>query len=340
MRTAILLGAALAFTASVATAQSWPTQPVKIISPFPPGGGTDVLARALTEKMSGKLGQPVVVENRTGASGNVGADVVAKSPPDGHTLLMAATIIATYKYTYSKLPFDALTDLTAVGTVADTPNLLVVHPNSSIRDLQSLMAAANAKSGGLSYGSAGLGSPQHIATEMLARLGNFKMHHVPYRGVVPAVTDVMGNQIDVACISLPAVIAQIEARKLHAVAVLSSRRSPLAPTIPTAEESGIKGMDSSVRFVLLAPTRTPAAVVQRLNAVLNEVLADPAIRQSFARAGYEPHSSTPGEATAMIKREYDLPGPVINGLNLENSRGDASSDKPAGVEPTPGTSRQ
>jgi tripartite-type tricarboxylate transporter receptor subunit TctC len=311
------LVAAITALATTAMAQTFPSQPVKLVVPFPAGGGTDVLARAITDKLGARLGQPLVVENRAGASGNIGSDFVAKSAPDGHTLLLAATIVATYKYTFTKLPYDALTDLTAIGTVAETPNVLVVHPSSPIKDLQGMVAAARAKPGGLNYGTAGLGGPQHLATEQLARLGNFKMQHVAYKGTAPAVVDVMGNQIDVASISLTAVLPQIESKRVHPVAVLSARRSSLAPTIPTAAEAGINGLDSSVRFLIMAPAKTPAAVVQKLNAELNQVLADPAVKQAFAKAGYDAYPSTPQEAMDMVRKEYEVWGPVINSLNLE-----------------------
>jgi tripartite-type tricarboxylate transporter receptor subunit TctC len=307
----------MACTATVSLAQTFPTQPVKLVVPFPAGGGTDVLARSITDKLAARLGQPVVVDNRAGASGNIGADYVAKSNPDGHTLLMAATMVATYKLTYAKLPFDALTDLVGIGTVAETPNVLVVHPTSPIRNLQQLATAARAKPGGLNYGTAGLGSPQHLGTEQLARLGNFKLQHVAYKGTAPAVIDVMGNQIDIASISLTAVMPQIEGKKVHPVAVLSAKRTSLAPDIPTAAESGIAGIDSSVRFLLMVPAKTPPAVVAKLNAELNQVLADPAVKQAFAKAGYDAYPSTPAESTAMVKKEFEVLGPVINSLNLE-----------------------
>ena len=308
--------AAAACAAGALAQSAWPSQPVKLVVPFPAGGGTDVLARAIVDKLGQRLGQPVVVDNRAGASGNIGADFVAKST-DGHTLLLAATMVATYKLTYNRLPFDALTDLVGAGTVAETPNVLVVHPSSPIRNLQQLQAAARARPGGLNYGTAGLGSPQHLGTEQLAKLGNFKLQHVAYKGTAPAVIDVMGNQIDIASISLTAVLPQIESRKVHPVAVLSAKRSSLAPDIPTAGESGIAGMDSSVRFLIMVPARQPAATVQKLNAELNQVLQDPGVKQAFAKAGYDPYPSTPEQATAMVKTEFEVLGPVIQSLNLE-----------------------
>ncbi len=302
---------------TAACAQSWPTQPVKLVVPFPAGGGTDVLARAITEKLATRLGQPVQVDNRAGASGNIGADYVAKAAPDGNTILLAATMIATYKLTYTKLPFDALTDLVGAGTVAETPNVLVVPPSSPIRNLLQLAAAARAKPGGLNYGTAGLGSPQHLGTEQLAKLGHFTLQHIAYKGTAPAVIDVMGNQIDVGSISLTAVLPQIEGKKVHPLAVLSAKRSTLAPDIPTASESGFAGMDSSVRFLIMVPAKTPPAIVAKLNAELNHVLADPAVKQAFTRIGYEAYPSNPQESTAMVRREYEVLGPVINSLNLE-----------------------
>lgn len=311
------LAAALLALSTLAAAQAWPTQPLRLVVPFPAGGGTDALARSITDRLGARLGQSVLIENRAGASGNIGSDYVARAAPDGYTLLLHVTMMSTYKLTFPKLPYDALADLNCVGTVADSPNVLVVPAASGVRNLQDMVAAARARPGGLNYGTAGLGSPQHLATEQLARLGGFRLQHVAYKGVAPAVTDVMGGQIDMAAISLAGVLPMLEGRRVRAVTLLSARRTPLAPDIPTAAEGGIPGLDSTVRFVLMVPSRTPPAIVARLNAELNATLADPAVQQGLARVGYEALQSTPEQAQAMLRRELEIWSPIIKTLDLE-----------------------
>ena len=313
----IIGAAALAFS-TLSMAQSWPTQPLRLVVPFPVGGGTDTLARAIIDRLGARLGQPVLIENRAGASGNIGTDAVARSTPDGHTVLLHVTMMSTYKLTFPKLPYDALTDLVGVGTVGESPNVLVVPAGSDVHNLQQMAAAARVKAGGLNYGSAGLGSPQHLATEQLARLGNFKLQHVAYKGVAPAVTDVMGGQIDMAAISLAAVLPMIEGKRVRALALLSAKRTQLAPDIPTAAEAGMPGLDSTVRFILMAPARTPSAVVARLNADLNATLAEPAVKQALAKAGYDAMQSTPEQTQAMLRKELELWSPIIKALDLES----------------------
>ena len=312
-----LLFLALMFVDMSIHAQEWPTQQIRLVSPFPAGGGADLIARLTAEKLSARLGQTFFVDNRVGASGNIGSDFVAKSKPDGYTALLHITMFSTYKYTFANLPYDALKDFAAVGTVADSPGIIVVGMESPLHSMQDLIAAARATSGGINYGTAGVGSPQQIAMEQLAKLANFKTQHIAYKGSGPLMNDVVGNQISVGVVGFSSAQALLEGKRVRALASLGAKRTPMAPTIPTMAELGIKGVESAVRYLLLFPAGTPQPIIRKLNTELNAALSDRAVQQAFAKAGYDTVQSTPEEAAAMVKYEYDFWGPVIRSLNLE-----------------------
>jgi tripartite-type tricarboxylate transporter receptor subunit TctC len=311
-----LLFLALMCFAMTVRAQAWPTQQVRLVAPFPTGGGLDLIARLTAEKLSARLGQTFFVDNRVGASGNIGSDFVAKAKPDGYTLLMHITMFSTYKYTFPNLPYDALKDFAAVGTVADSPGVIVVAMDSPLKSLQDLIAAANSTPGGISYGTAGIGSPQHIAMEQLAKLGKFPARHIAYKGSGPLMNDVVGNQINVGIVGFTSAQGLIDGKRVRALVSLGAKRTPMAPTVPTVAEAGIKGIESTVRYLLLFPAGTPQPIIHKLNTELNLALADPAVQQAFAKAGYDTVQSTPEEAAAMVKNEYEVWGPVIRSLNL------------------------
>jgi tripartite-type tricarboxylate transporter receptor subunit TctC len=302
---------------SVQAQEAWPSKQIRVIVPFPPGGGTDVLARMMAEKMRADLNQPLVIDNRPGATGNIGNDLVAKSNPDGYTLLVQGTIIGMFPHIFGKLGYDPLKDLKATGTIAESPNVIVVNADSPLQSVQDLIVAARSSATGLNYGTAGVGSPQHLAMEQLAHLAGIKVQHITYRGTTPAVTDLLAGQTQVGAFSLSSVLSLIQGRKLRVLAVMSERRTPLLPAAPTLQEVGFKGFDSSIRFAFFVPTATPAPIVARLNAATRHALADPGVQAEFAKAGYDAIASSPEETDAMVKKEYATWGPIVKALNLK-----------------------
>jgi tripartite-type tricarboxylate transporter receptor subunit TctC len=317
--TALLACLPLAFAAAPASAQSnWPTQTVKLVVPFPPGGGTDVLARMLADKLRPSLSQPIVIDNRPGATGNIGNDIVAKAAPDGHTILMQGTIIGMFPHIFPKLSYDPLKDLVAVGTVAESPNVIVVEASSPLKSLADLVKVAKADPAhALNYGTAGLGSPQHLAMEQLASLAGIKLQHITYRGTSPAVTDLLAKQTHFGAFSLSSMLPLIQGQKVRVLAVMTEKRTSLLPDAPTVAELGYKGVDSSIRFALFVPAGTPQDVIAKLAAANAKAIADPALRESFVKAGYETVSATPQQTAAMVQREHDLWGPIVRKLGLK-----------------------
>lgn len=316
----LLACASCALFTSPATAQqpAWPTQPIKLVVPFPPGGGTDVLARMLAEKLRPLLNQTVVIDNKPGATGNIGNDFVAKATADGHTVLIQGTIIGMFPHIFAKLAYDPLKDLAAVGTIAESPNVIVVNPASPFSTLQDMVSAAKADpSKPLNYGTAGVGSPQHLAMEQLAALAGVKLQHVNYRGTTPAVNDLLANQTQLGAYSLSSMLPLIQGKRVRVIAVMSEKRTSLLPDALTVSELGYKGVDSSIRFALFVPAGTPQDVVTKLANANRQALADPALNESFHKAGYEIVAATPQQTAAMVQREHNVWGPVVRQLGLK-----------------------
>ena len=294
------------------------SQPIKLVVPFPPGGGTDVLARMLAEKLRPQLNQTLVIDNRPGATGNIGNDIVAKAPPDGHTVLVQGTIIGMFPHIFSKLSYDPLKDLAGVGMVAESPNVIVVQPSSRIQTLADLVKAAKTDPNKpMNYGTAGVGSPQHLAMEQLASLSGIKLQHVNYRGTNPAVTDLLGGQTDFGAFSLSSMLPLIQSKKVRVLAVMTEKRTSLLPDVPAMAELGYKGVDSSIRFGLFVPAGTPPDVIARLAAANSKAIADPGLKESFVKAGYEVVSATPQQTDALVQREHAVWGPVVKQLGLK-----------------------
>ena len=315
---ALLACLPLAFAAAPASAQSnWPSQTIKLVVPFPPGGGTDVLARMLADKLRPSLDQSIVIDNRPGATGNIGSDYVAKAAPDGYTVLMQGTIFGMYPHVFPKLNYDPVKDLAAVGTVAESPNVIVVEANSPLKSLADLVKVAKADSRSLNYGTAGLGSPQHLAMEQLASLAGIKLQHITYRGTSPAVTDLLAKQTHFGAFSLSSMLPLIQGHKVRVLAVMTEKRTGLLPDAPTVAELGYKGVDSSIRFALFVPAGTPQDVIAKLAAANAKAIEDPALKESFVKAGYETVLATPQETAAMVQREHDRWGPVVRKLGLK-----------------------
>jgi tripartite-type tricarboxylate transporter receptor subunit TctC len=289
--------------AGTAVAQNFPTQPIKLVVPFAPGGGNDLLARALAPRMAEILGQPVIVDNKPGAGGNLGTDVVAKGPADGHTILIASNQVTINPALGMKTPFQIERDFAPIGMVASVPVILVAGKSQPFENLSDFTSYAKANPGKLSYSSPGNGTPQHLAGEVFARMTKSSMVHVPYRGTGPAVADVVGGQVQITFGTLASVMSFIEAGKLKPLGVAGQRKSSLLPTLPTFGEAGLKGYDAELWYCLLAPAKTPQPVVAKLNAALNEALQTPKVAQQLAKQGFETATSSPEQLKAVIERD-------------------------------------
>jgi tripartite-type tricarboxylate transporter receptor subunit TctC len=284
-----------------AAAQTYPGKPIKIIVPFTPGGSNDVLARVIAEKLGTAWGQPVVVENKPGAAGHIGAEAAAKSPPDGYTLFVAPNDILTIAPAlYSKLPYDPIKDYAPVAMLGALPIVLVVNSNSPIKSVKELIAAAKAKPDSLSYASSGGGTPQHVSAEMFKLMTGAPMLHVPYKGTGPAMTDLLGGQVQVLFSPINSAIPHIKSGKLRALAVASEKRVSYLPEVPTMQEAGVPGYKNDIWIALLAPAGTPKDVVDKLNREVNVILRMPDVKEKLNAQGIEPVTMTAAELGALI----------------------------------------
>ena len=288
--------------AAAAAAQDYPSHAIRMIVPYPPAGGTDIVARIVNEPLTALLGQPIVVDNKGGAAGNLGTDLAAKSPPDGYTVLFTLSSHTINPKLYGKLPFDVEKDFAAVSLAAYIPQIVVVNPSVPINSIPELVAYAKANPGKLNYASVGIGSPGHIAGELLKLKTGISMVHVPYKGGGPAVTDTLGGQVQVLIVSIPAAFQFVKAGRLRAIAVASDKRSVAAPDIPTIAEQGVDCVVNSW-YGALVPAKTPPAVVAKLNAAMVKALASPETKDKLFAQGAEAASSTPAEFEALIKEE-------------------------------------
>ncbi|MGF6527879.1 Bug family tripartite tricarboxylate transporter substrate binding protein [Variovorax sp. PvP013] len=295
-----LTALALTFATSLAAAQAFPTKPVTLVVPFPPGGSSDALARSLTTGLSQSLGQPVIVESRPGAGATVGADFVAKAKPDGYTLLMGAVHHAIATSVYKKLPYDFEKSFAPITTVALVPNVLVVNAKSSATDVKGLIALAKAAPGKLSYGSNGNGTVQHLIGTQFAQQSGVELLHVPYKGSAPLTTDLLGGQVDMSFDTLTPLVQHIKGGKLRALAVTTARRSGTLPDVPTLAESGLAGFDQGTWFGILAPAATPPEIVARLNTEMVRIIQSPDFRKRMDEIGAEPVGDTPAQMATRI----------------------------------------
>ena len=293
----------LAFgAAGGAAAQDYPNKPIRMIVPYPPAGGTDVVARVLNEPLSSTLGQPIVIDNKGGAAGNLGTDLVAKAMPDGYTILFTLSSHTINPKLYPKLPFDVEKDFTAISLAAYIPQILVVHPSLPVTNIQELIAHAKANPGKLNYASVGIGSPGHIAGELFKLRTGVDIVHVPYKGGGPAVSDTLGGQVQLLFVSLPAAYQHVKAGRLRPLAVASDKRSIAAPDIPTIAEQGVDCVVNSW-YGALVPAKTPPAIVARLNAAMVKVLQTPELKDKLMAQGAEAAWTTPAEFEALIRDE-------------------------------------
>jgi tripartite-type tricarboxylate transporter receptor subunit TctC len=297
---------------AAAQAQNYPDRPIHLIAPFPAGGLADVLARAVADEISKTLGQPVIVENRAGAGGSVGADVVAKSAPDGYTLLMtSAGILTANQFLYAKMPFDAEKAFVPVSNVADMPMMIVVNPKVEAKTLGELVALARANPGKLNFGSPGIGTTGHLGLALFMHAAGIKLTHIPYKGAAPAITDLIGGQIDGVVDNPPTVLPHITAGRLRALAVAAKQRMPLLPDLPAAAEAGVPGFEASSWFGVVAPAGTPPAIVARLHKEIAEALRRPEVQARFAKTGARLLGNTPEEFAQQIRQDRKTWGEVI-----------------------------
>ena len=293
-RALLLLATAAAICAPLAThAQAYPEHPIRMVVPYPPGGGTDVIARIVHGKLQTVLGQNVIIDNKGGAGGSVGTDVVAKAPPDGYTVLFTLNSHTVNPAIYAKLPFDTVKDFEPVGTVASLPQILVANPAFPASTVAELIALAKAKPGSLSYASVGVGSPGHLAGELFKLRTGTQMTHVPYRGGGPAVTDVMGGQVPLLWVSIPAAAQFVKTGKLKALGVSTLKRSAAFPDVPTLQEAGVPDFEVDSWYAMFVPAKTPKPVIAKLNQALNTTLQDPDVREKLLQQGSEAVGGTP-----------------------------------------------
>ncbi|RZL90535.1 MAG: tripartite tricarboxylate transporter substrate binding protein [Variovorax sp.] len=299
----VLTTVAFSFAASLAAAQAWPTKAVTLVVPFPPGGSSDVLARALTAPLSQALGQPVIVESKPGAGATLGADYVAKAKPDGYTLLMGAVHHTIATSVYRKLPYDFEKSFAPVSTVALVPNVLVVNAKSAATDVKGLIALAKSSPAKLSYGSNGNGTVQHLIGTQFSALAGVDLLHVPYKGSAPLTTDLLGGQVDMSFDTLTPVVQHIKGGKLRALAVTTAKRSGTLPEVPTLAEAGLKDFNQGTWFGVLAPVGTPAEVVARLNAEMVRIIRSPDFGKRMEEIGAEPVGDTAAQMAAQIRED-------------------------------------
>ena len=308
----------VAAQAPAGSAEGFPSRPIRLIVPFATGGVTDTSGRVIAEALGRRLGQQVVVDNRPGASGNIGTSAVATAAPDGYTLLLAfdGTMVIN-PHVFAKVPFDTLKDFSPVGRIGDAVLILVAHPGVKASTLQEVVALSKATSGGLSYGTSGIGGTPHIAGELLNQRTGAQFQHVPYKGGGQAITDAIGGAIPLVYTAVAGAQAHVKSGRLKAIAVSSATRSASLPDVPTFIESGVPDFVSSSWVGILAPARTPAAIVRRLNAELNAVLADPAIRERLAVLGIEPSPGTPDQFLEDMRRDLAKYGPVVRAAGIK-----------------------
>ena len=300
-----LLGVSLhAAAQSTSSEKVWPTQPIKIIVTFTPGGAPDILARILADKWQQSLGVNVVVENKPGAGGNIGADIVAKSKGDGYTLLLGTVGTQTINpYLYEKIPFNAQKDFTPIAFLASTPNLLVVNKNLPVKNIQELIAYAKAKPGELSFGSSGSGTSIHLSGELFKVMTGVDMQHIPYKGRAAAIPDLLGGRINMIFDNMPSALPLVKSGELRSLGVTSLKRSPSAPEIPTIAESGLPGFDATSWFALMGPANMPKPVLDRINVETNKVMGSTEVKARLFQIGLEVNPGTPEQLDKFIQAE-------------------------------------
>jgi tripartite-type tricarboxylate transporter receptor subunit TctC len=293
-------------------AQDYPTRPIRILIAFPPGGPTDLVGRLVADKISASLGQRVYIENKPGANGTVGADNIAKSDPDGYSLfLTTAGAVTISPHVMTNIPYDALRDFAPIAEVVTNTTVLVVNPKMAIKSAKELVALAKQKPGAITFGSTGVGSTTHLAQVLLADAAGVSFLHVPYRGAAPMLTDLLGGQVQVVAADLTVLMSQIDAKAVVPIGAAADRRNQMLPELPTLAEQGYPNTDASNWYALLAPAKTPPAVIKKLNEAVNVALADPDVRDKIVKSGAVPVGGTPQALATFMRSEYDKWGRVV-----------------------------
>ena len=300
---AMAVSAALAWHSAARAQQAYPAKPIRLILPFPPGGSTDIVARMIGQKLTESWGQPVLIENRPGAGGNIAAETAARAAPDGYTLFQVNVANAIGATLYPKLSYDLITSFAPVIQLATTPYVLLAHPAVPAKNTAELIALAKSRPGQLNYASAGGGSATHLSGELLKSMAGVNIVHVPYKGTGPAVTALLSGEVDLYFATVPAALPLVEAKKLRALGVTSARRSALMRDVPAIAEAGLKGYETSTWHGILAPAATPADIVVKLNAEIARTLAQPAVRERLVGQGLDPVGGTPEQFGAYLKTE-------------------------------------
>ena len=315
IRRSLLLFTMLAATG--ASAQTYPTKPVKIIVPFPPGGSVDMVARMVGKKLADTLGQPFFIDNRAGASGNIGAEIAAKSVPDGYTIFVTSSgVLAANMHLYKKLPFDPFKDFSPVIRLVNQPNILMVYPSVQASNVKELIALAKSRPGKLTFGSAGIGTGQDIAAQQFTMMTGVDVLHVPYKGGAPALSDLLGGQIDAMFETSPTAIPYVKQGKLKGLAITSAKRSKLLPDLPTVSEAGVSGYESVTWIGVVAPAGTPKAIVDLLNAELQKALGGDMGKQ-LAELSLDPIGGTPKDIEDAIRKDSADLAKIIKAANIQ-----------------------
>ena len=305
-----------ALTSGHAIAQTYPAKTIRLILPFPPGGPSDILGRALAQKLTEQVGQTVITDNRAGAGGNLGLELTAKSPPDGYTLVLSSPLVALSPSLYTKLNYEQK-DLAPVALVALIQNVLLVHPSVPAKNLKELVQIARANPGKLNYGSGGVGTTTHLAPELLMSMTKTKMVHVPYKGSGLALLGLISGQVDVLVMAVPAAAAQIEAGKARALAIVSEKRATPLPNVPTSKEAGFDNFVVDIWYGVLVAAHTPPAIVSRLNSEINKALASPDLKEKLLAAGIQPIGGTSEHFASFIKSETARYAKVIKEAGIK-----------------------
>jgi tripartite-type tricarboxylate transporter receptor subunit TctC len=309
--------ALLTLFAVTATAQNYPSKPVRMVVPFPAGGGIDTVARILAPKLSEGLGQPVVIDNRVGASGTVGTELVAKSPADGHTLLATFASHAQNASLYPKLGYDTVKDFAPVTLIATVPNILVVNPALPVKTVKDLIALAKKRPGEILYASIGNGTPAHLSAELFNNMAGIKMTHVAYKGAAPSIVALISGETQLTFTTVLVAMPHVKSGRLRALGVCSLKRSPVLPELPTIDEAGVKGYESNAWYGLLAPAKTSPAIIEQLNREMLKVLQLPEVRDNLKNQGAEPVGDSPREFAAVIVQEIDKWRKVVEAAGIK-----------------------
>lgn len=302
MALCLVTAAAMEF-APGAWAQAYPTKPIRIVVPFPAGGTSDILSRAIGQKLTDEWKQPVIVDNRPGAGANIGAEIVVKSPPDGYTLLAASTIHTINPSLYRKLVYDPVRDFTAITLIATTSQVLAVHPSLPVKTVKELVTYAKKRPGEINYSSAGSGSQPHLTAELFKARTGINIVHVPYKGAPPAMTDLLAGHVALSFATSPSAVPHVRSGKLRALAVSTAKRISALPDVPTIDEAGVTGFEASGANGLVGPAGMPGPIVEKLNAAVVRIVKDPAMRKFLSEQGADPFTTTPAEYSAYIKSE-------------------------------------